>query len=120
MADVFRAREAFAYTDKQGVPRVVSPGFLISSDDPNYKGKEHLFEPVEAAAARSAGAVEEATAEPGVPRSMGFAKGGVVPVGRERPAKEPKPPVVEPPPIPKPTRPEPKPEAKPDKPEEKK
>lgn len=71
---VFRAREAFAYTDKQGVPRVIRPGDLVSSDDPNFKGKEHLFETVEVAAARAAGVetatVETTTAEPGERRSL--------------------------------------------------
>lgn len=70
MADVYRAREPFAYTDKQGVPRSVAAGDLMSSDNPDFKGKEKLFEPVETAAARSAGVVEEATAEPGALRSI--------------------------------------------------
>lgn len=78
MAEVFRAREAFAYTDKQGVPRVVAPGHLMSSNDPNFKGKEHLFEPVEVAAAREAHTtdsnVETATAEPGARRSVSTPK----------------------------------------------
>ncbi len=78
MADVYRAREAFAYTDKQGVPRVVTAGHLMSSNDPDFKGKEHLFEPVEVAAARVA-SVEQATAAPGemrdlTPRSRGRRK----------------------------------------------
>ena len=69
MAQVYRAREAFAFNDKQGVPRVVNAGALMSSNDPNFKGKEHLFEPVEFAAARASG-VEDATAEPGALRSV--------------------------------------------------
>lgn len=70
MADVYRAREPFAYTDKKGVPRSVAAGDLMSDDDPNFKGKEKLFEPVGLAAARTAGMVEEATAEPGALRSI--------------------------------------------------
>lgn len=62
MSDVFRAVEAFAFTSKSGVPRVITPGALISSDDPDYKGREHLFEPVALAANR---AMETASAGPG-------------------------------------------------------
>jgi len=69
MADTYRVKEAFAYTDKNGVPRVVAPGFLMSGDDPDYKRFPHMFEPVEVAAARAAG-VEDATAEPGALRSV--------------------------------------------------
>lgn len=94
---VYRAREAFAFTDKQGVPRVVTAGHLMSDDDPNFKGKEKLFEPVEVAAARAAG-VEEATAEPGALRS-------IIPARRARGGKSTKA---------EPDKPEPaKPEAKP-------
>lgn len=92
MADVYRARSAFAFTDKQGVPRVITVGHLMSSDDPNFKGKEKLFEPVETAAARAAG-VEDATAEPGALRSLSTPRRGR---GRksaftEEPAPEPTP-----------------------------
>jgi hypothetical protein len=52
MAEIKRAIEAFAFTGKDGVPRVVTPGFLMSTDDVDYKGKESLFESVEVAAAR--------------------------------------------------------------------
>lgn len=72
---VYRAREAFAYTDKQGTPRAISPGYLMSDDDPNFKGKEKLFEPVEVAAARAAG-IEETTAEPGALRSLSVPRRG--------------------------------------------
>jgi hypothetical protein len=54
MAEIRRAIEAFAFTDHTGVPRVITVGALMSTDDPDYKGKEQLFEPVEVAAARSA------------------------------------------------------------------
>jgi len=67
---IIRVREAFAAYDKtQKALRSFCPGDLFSSDDPVVKGKEHLFEPVEVAAARNAG-VEDATAEPGALRSM--------------------------------------------------
>ncbi len=69
MTAIYRAREAFAFTDKRGVPRVVNAGDLIAADDPSLKGKIHLFEQVELAAARASG-VEEATAEPGSRRSL--------------------------------------------------
>jgi hypothetical protein len=49
---VFRAVEPFAFTGHDGLPRVVTPGFLMADDDPDYRGKESLFEPVEVAAAR--------------------------------------------------------------------
>jgi hypothetical protein len=52
MAEIKRAIEAFAFTDHTGVPRVVTPGVLMSDEDPDYKGKESLFESVEVAAAR--------------------------------------------------------------------
>ena len=45
------AIEAFAFTGCDGVPRVVTPGTLMAVDDPDYKGREALFE-VETAAAR--------------------------------------------------------------------
>lgn len=76
---IHRAIEAFAYGDKSGVPRSVAPGDLMSSDDPNFKGREHLFEKVEVAADRQSAeptkppkppTVETATAEPGERRSI--------------------------------------------------
>ena len=71
MANIYRAVEAFAFADKGGVPHSVTPGDLRSGDDPNFKGREHLFESVEVAAARKAGrAVETATAAPGESRSL--------------------------------------------------
>lgn len=65
----YRAKEPFAFTDVNGVPRSVVPGDLFDGDDPNLKGKLGLFEPVEAAAKRAAG-VEDASAEPGSLRSV--------------------------------------------------
>ncbi|MGW6121500.1 hypothetical protein ACWFRF_20830 [Nocardia sp. NPDC055165] len=71
---ILRAREAFSYTDKSGVPRVVRPGDLVDSDDPDVKGREHLFETVEVAANRAAGAVEQTTAAPGEKRTVSTRK----------------------------------------------
>lgn len=71
---VFRAKEGFSYDDRDGVPRIVVPGTLMSDSDPGFKGREGLFEPVEAhlaadSARRRGKAVEDASAEPGVRRS---------------------------------------------------
>lgn len=72
MTEFYRAREAFSLTSKSGLPRVITPGTLISSDDPDYKGREHLFEPVEVSVAHSAAARTETTsAAPGQLRSLG-------------------------------------------------
>jgi hypothetical protein len=70
---VFRAIESFAFTGHDGVPRSIRPGTLMSDDDPDYKGKESLFEPVEVAAARpaqQASGVEDATAQTDTKRSV--------------------------------------------------
>jgi hypothetical protein len=72
---VYRAKESFAYDDKDGVPRIVTPGMLLSDNDPGFKGRESLFEPVEehvvAETARRRGkSVEDATAEPNTRRSV--------------------------------------------------
>lgn len=79
MAEIFRAREAFSYNDESGVPVVVTPGKLVSSDDPGYKGRESFFEPLEdrlrtEKAVRSGRGVEDATAEPNAKRSVSTAK----------------------------------------------
>jgi hypothetical protein len=79
MAKVLRAIESFAFTGKNGVPRVIHVGELVDARDEAYRGKAHLFEPVEVAAARPglrrAGLVEEATAEPNRKRSVGRPRG---------------------------------------------
>ncbi|AOE44287.1 head-to-tail connector protein [Gordonia phage Eyre] len=75
---VVRAREAFAYTDTHGIPRVVRPGDLFNADDPSVVARANLFEPVEVAAYRAEQAVgpnptpniEAATAAPGEKRSV--------------------------------------------------
>lgn len=77
MAEIYRAREAFAYTDKDGAARIVTPGMLVSASDPGYKGREKLFEPVdvavEKAEARIAGKTEDTSAEPNAKRSVSTA-----------------------------------------------
>lgn len=80
MADMYRAKEPFAFTSKGGLPRIITAGFVMFSDDPDFKGKEHLFEPVEAAAIRgrrvragdasAVDATETATAAPGERRDV--------------------------------------------------
>lgn len=72
---VYRAKQGFAYDDTDGVPRIIVPGTLVSDADPGFKGREDLFEPVEehvvAESARRRGkAVEDASAEPNVRRSV--------------------------------------------------
>lgn len=62
MPEYFRVKEAFAYGNA-----VASPGQIWSSDNPDIKGREHLFESVEVAAARSA--TETASAAPGETRA---------------------------------------------------
>lgn len=76
---VFRAKEPFAFDGKDGVPRVITAGSLMSDADPDFKGKEQLFEPVEVAAERVVKArtgVEEATSEPNTKRSVSTVKKG--------------------------------------------
>ena len=67
---VLRCIEAFAYTEKNGVQRVVNPGSLVEDKDPCVKGREHWFESVEANAFRATErAVEQATSAPGEKRA---------------------------------------------------
>lgn len=72
---VYRAREGFSYDDASGVPRIVAAGSLMSDTDPGFKGRENLFEPVEAhvvaeSARRRGKSVEDASAEPNARRSV--------------------------------------------------
>jgi hypothetical protein len=46
------------------------PGQLVADDDPVIKGREHLFEDVDAFMERQTPRVEQATAEPGARRSL--------------------------------------------------
>lgn len=67
---VVRAKEPFAYTDTNGVPRTVCTGDLFTDSDPCVKKRPHLFEAVEVAAARGASrATETASAAPGEVRA---------------------------------------------------
>lgn len=63
-----RCKEPFS-ADIKGVAHVISAGQLLDSRHPIVKGREHLFEPVEAFMERRTAQVEQATAEPGVKRS---------------------------------------------------
>lgn len=83
MAEFFRVKEAFAYGND-----VATPGQIWSGDNPAYKGREHLFEPVEVAAARAAG-TETASAAPGEVRSVSskFKKKPTTEPAPEPPAK---------------------------------
>lgn len=69
---------AFAYTEPNGVQRVLRPGDLVDENDPCVKGRESLFETVEANVHRATdraagkpvdGIIEQATAAPGERRS---------------------------------------------------
>lgn len=70
---IYRAKEAFALPGPTG--RVVTPGSLMSDDDPAFKGKEHLFELVEDHVRKDTARVrgnnvEDASAEPNTRRSV--------------------------------------------------
>lgn len=68
MAELYRALESFAFVDDNGVPWPITPGTIVSKSDPAYKGRAHLFEPVEAAvhqSSKASHAVETASAAPG-------------------------------------------------------
>lgn len=73
-----RAKEPFSFNDINGVPRNVSSGDLFDSADRNVKGREHLFETVEVDVDRrrkATAGVEDATAEPGIKRSLSTSSG---------------------------------------------
>jgi len=69
---VLRCLEPFAFSDhKNGVERVVRAGDLVDDKDPLVKGREHMFETVDANVARvSDRSVEQATSAPGEKRSV--------------------------------------------------
>lgn len=68
---VLRCRESYAFDTPQGVSRVIRVGDLLDSDDPDVRGREHLFEAVEVASARLRGTTSEtATAAPGEARRL--------------------------------------------------
>lgn len=66
---IYRCREAFTFTDTHGVPRVITTGALVDSDDPDFAKRLAFFEPVEVAAARMS-ATETATSAPGEIRTV--------------------------------------------------
>lgn len=63
---ILRVREAFTVLSTGDH---YEAGRLVDDSDPNIKGRERHFEPVEAAASRRS-SVEQATAEPGERRSL--------------------------------------------------
>lgn len=84
---VYRVTEGFAI-DKDGRSYVMKPGDLVDARHPAYKGREHLFEPVDTAHVRDAlsrtrtsasasDALEIATAGPGEKRTRTPAKPSV-------------------------------------------
>lgn len=68
MAEFYRVREAFAFTDHRGVPRVCSVGEILSSDDPDLRGREALCDKLSDFVSR-APASETASAAPGEVRA---------------------------------------------------
>jgi hypothetical protein len=74
----YAARESIAFTSTDGMPRFFGTGDLCDDSDPDFKGREHLFQPVEEAAAVAHNrrgmhpnrAMETATAAPGEVRHM--------------------------------------------------
>jgi hypothetical protein len=72
---ILRVRESF-FCNRDGLPRVYSAGELVDSGDVVVKGREHLFEAVEATAERTTPpAVEQATAAPGEKRHVSTRRG---------------------------------------------
>jgi hypothetical protein len=91
MTEVFRAKEPFSFTGHGGVPRIFTPhgeNSLISSDDPDYKGREHLFELAMASANRAS---ETASAAPGERRSRGRIRSDAAADGPEKQSEQPAP-----------------------------
>lgn len=66
---ILRCKEAFAVTDSDGAALVFAPGDLVDSKNKHVKGRESLFEAVEANVERKARPVEQATAAPGETRT---------------------------------------------------
>ena len=64
MSDFYRVKEPFAYGNA-----VATAGEIWSGDNPAFKGREQFFEPIAAAASRTASrATETASAGPGETR----------------------------------------------------
>lgn len=71
MAEFYRVREPFWLTTKQGVPRVCTAGEILSSDDPDLKGREQFCDKLTDFIARTQAAVTEtASAAPGEVRAV--------------------------------------------------
>ena len=67
---VLRCTEAFAYSEKNGVERVLRPGDLVDDKDPAVQKAPQYFESAEANAFRATErAVEQATAAPAEKRA---------------------------------------------------
>jgi hypothetical protein len=77
--EYFHPQEPFTIQGRDGLPRTFTPDQVIADDDPDYKGREQLFEPVSksverASQSRSSGgpmaarAAETASAAPGEKR----------------------------------------------------
>lgn len=85
-----RARRAFAWTDDNGVPRVVKAGDIVDAAAPCVQGREALFEPLLAdAAPPPAGRIEEATAPPGDRRELPPPRAQQTPATAAKPARRP-------------------------------
>lgn len=74
---VLSCTEAFAYSEPNGVQRVLRPGDVVDEHDPCVTGRESYFEPVEATVHRATeraaggpveGVIEQATRAPGEKR----------------------------------------------------
>lgn len=70
---VLRVKAPFAIQDAAGAVQMYPAGRLVDEKDPVVKGREALFEAVEATAARQAG-TEVASAEPGAKRTRSTSK----------------------------------------------
>lgn len=90
------ARESFSFTSIDGMPRFFGTGDLVDDTDPDFRGREHLFQPVEEAAAvahnrrglHPSRSMETATAAPGEVRQMAH------PLPESIPAKPPAAPIT--------------------------
>lgn len=65
-----RSRASFAAV-VDGVPQVIPVGYLVEDGHELLKGREELFEPVEAHMSRREQRPEQATAAPGEKRAVG-------------------------------------------------
>lgn len=90
MAEYYRAIEAFAFVDDNGVPWPITPGTIVAKTDKAYKGRESAFEPVEAAvhkSSRPSDALETATSGPGELRARAR-RGGRLTKAEEKELRE--------------------------------